>query len=114
MKTLTAVLESAVTPLYESLLGDFDDLDNGQNTALRDEILKGTWFRLGSDMKTIIFDPEENTSGYDRDVTPRLYWTDGANLETSLSDVDVCKKLGLKFQPLSYVSDNVIGQDDDW
>ena len=100
--------------LYESLLDDFDKLDNGQNNALRDELLKGTWFRLGSDMKTIIFDPEENTSGYDRDVTQRLYWTNGKNHETSLSDVGVCKNLGLKFQPLTYVVDGIIGKDDDW
>ena len=115
MKTLTAVLESAVTPLYESLLDDFDNLDNRQNTALRDELLKGTWFRLGSDMKTIIFDPEKiDHPADDRDVTPRLYWSNGKNHETNLSDVSVCKNLGLKFQPLSYVVDEIIGQDDDW
>ena len=114
MKTLTTVLESAVTPLCESLLDDFDKLDNSQNTALRNDLLKGTWFRLGSDMKTIIFDPEENTSGYDRDVTPRLYWTNSKNYETNLSDVGVCKNLGLKFQPLTYVVDEIIGKDDDW
>lgn len=100
--------------LYESLLDDFDNLGHKQDTALRDEILKGTWFRLGNDMKTIIFEPEENTSGRDRNTTPRLYWVDGKNYETSLSDVGVCKNLGLKFQPLAYVSDEIIGRDDDW
>lgn len=115
MKTLTTVLESAMTPLYESLLDDFDNLDSGQNNALRDEILKGTWFRLGSDMKTIIFNPEKTDYLTDnRDVTPKLYWTNDKNLETSLSDVSVCKNLGLKFQPLAYVSDEIIGKDDDW
>ena len=101
--------------LYESLLDDFEDLGSKQDTALRNDLLKGTWFRLGSDMKTIIFEPEKIDYLVDnRDVTPKLYWTNGKNHETSLSDVSVCKNLGLKFQPLAYVSDEIIGKDDDW
>ena len=39
MKTLTTVLESAVTPLYESLLDDFDDLEKVSNSDIKSSII---------------------------------------------------------------------------
>lgn len=39
MKTLTTVLESAVTPLYESLLDDFDDLEKASNSDIKASII---------------------------------------------------------------------------
>lgn len=117
MKTLTTVLESAMTPLYESLLDDLEELEQNQTTSLRNDILKGTWFRLGSDMKTIIFDPEKiNYLVDNRDTDAVVHWTKNKNYETNIniSNIDVCKKLDLKFQPLAYIHNDIVGNDKEW
>ena len=101
--------------LYESLLDDFEELGGKQNKAIRAEILKGSWFRLGADSKTIVFEPEAYEGGYDRDVTPGVAWSNyPKNHECVINDISVCKDLGLKFQPLNFITDDVEGKDKDW
>lgn len=100
--------------LYESLLDDFEELGSKQDKAIRAEILKGAWFRLGADSKTILFEPATTDAPIFRDIVPGVDWNDSKNNEYSINDISVCKDLGLKFQPLTFVVDNRVGQDKDW
>lgn len=101
--------------LYESLLDDFEELGSKQDKAVRAEILKGAWFRLGADSKTIIFEPSAlDHLVDDRDTVPGVYWEDGGNHDRNISDLSVCKDLGLKFQPLNFVIDDIAGKDSKW
>ena len=101
--------------LYESLLDDFEDLGHKQDKAIRAEILKGSWFRLGADSKTILFEPATTDAPIFRDMVPGVDWCDSEkNNEYSINDISVCKDLGLKFQPLNFITDNRVGRDKDW
>lgn len=101
--------------LYESLLDDFEELEGKQDKAIRAEILPNSWFRLGADSKTIVFEPSTIDAPVFRDLEPGVAWcTYPNNSETFIKDISVCKDLGLKFQPLCFVVDQRVGQDKDW
>lgn len=101
--------------LYESLLDDFEELGSKQDKAVRAEILQDAWFRLGADSKTIIFEPSAlDHLVDDRDTTPGVYWEEGGNHARNISDLSVCKDLGLKFQPLNFIVDDLAGKGNKW
>ena len=101
--------------LYESLLDDFEDLGSKQDKAIQAEILPNSWFRLGADSKTILFEPSAlDHLVDDRDTVPGVYWEAGGNHARNISDIGVCKNLGLKFQPLNFIVDDMVGKDKDW
>ena len=107
--------------LYESLLDDFDTLNQNasEETRKNQPLLKDTWFKIGSDFKTLVFEPTTCDYLSDlRDVTPYIYWGGlpgkSGNYERSFGNIDVCKKLKLKFQPLTTIYDDLGGSDEEW
>ena len=110
--------------LYESLLDDFDTLNKNTKDEIRNSpLLKDTFFKIGSDFKTIIFEPSEcDHLMDDRNVSPYIYWSNrdftriskSGNYERTFTNVDVCKKLNLKFQPLTDIYNDIGGCDEEW
>ena len=96
--------------LYESLLDDFEELEDKQDKTIKQEdvekyLEKSDW-KLGKDGKTIMFVPRE----YYRYNQPSLLFWDRDTLEDCVDykAVDICSRYGLKWQPLDNVG-NVLG-----
>lgn len=82
--------------LTESIFDDEEQMSNVENLVYSD-LLKGTYFSVGTDGKTIIYNPSD---GYAHGVFDRRL---SFGYKSISANIQKLNKAGLKFQPLTFI-----------